>query len=140
MSVLYSLGTIDDFDDILNDIAPGVYQGKTRPHKYLLLLTVINLIEKSNEPENRFSFNKKLIDEFKDTVENFGFDSKIILPEYPYFHLRTSAFWKLKIKNGKEDTFNNYISLKMRFIPSRINETIEYAYFDDRLFNFISDS
>ena len=137
---MHSVTTADDFEELINDISPHKHKGSTRPHKYILLLSVINLLEKQSNVDNRFPFNRDLLQEFKVVCEKFMFDSKIIFPEYPYFHLRTSFWWNHHLKKEKEQQYNKYLNEKTRFTPNRINETIEYASLDSTLFSFLSDT
>lgn len=136
MPVLHKVSSIDDFCELVDDISIHKHKGKVSPYKYILFLLAIKLIEKD---DNKIYFNSELIRKFKELCREFELDSKAVFTEYPYFHLRTSLWWNHKIKKGKEKIYNYYIDNKIRFIPNRINETIEYSFFSDELFIFLSD-
>ncbi|VAW28570.1 hypothetical protein MNBD_BACTEROID07-35, partial [hydrothermal vent metagenome] len=137
MPVLHPIKNINDFCELVGGIRTGKHKGVVRPHKYLLLLTLLNLIEKG--VGNHFIFNNELVSEFRNVCENFSFNPKIILLEHPYYHLISSPWWHHCIKKGKENKYNYYIDNKKRFIPNRIKETIDFSYLSDELFVFLSD-
>lgn len=137
MPILHTIKSLDDFCELVDNIQTYKHKGFVRPHKYILLLSTVNLIEKGCG--NKFIFNNELVDEFQDACRNFSFNPNIILLEYPYFHLKSSLWWHHHIKIGKEEKYTSYIENKIRFTPNRIKETIEFSYFSDELFVFLSD-
>lgn len=70
---------------------------KTAPHKAILLLTVIKLIEDDIINTPYIPLSEKLINEFNSIWAHYiskssGFSCKL---NYPFFHLSTSPFWTL---------------------------------------------
>ena len=75
-------------------------QGETvNPNKYLLLLSIIMLLNKNDGHENRFTFNE-LEPVFLEYYNKFFPDipaySKML--EYPFYHMQNDGFWFLKVK------------------------------------------
>ena len=99
MSILYKIRTIDDFCKLVNDISVHKHKGRISPHKYLLFIVAIKTIEKNG---NKIYFDSYLINMFKELYREYDLDSKVVFPEYPFFHMRTSPWWKHKVKNGKQ--------------------------------------
>ena len=115
--------------------------GSQASHKYVLLLSVIQIIEDNTSHLNKFTFEElekpfgKLWKEYlPETFRDRG------LLEYPYFYLASSGFWHHKIKTGKEYTYNKYKESKnprYRFTKRRIMETIDYAYLNTDFYNLL---
>lgn len=137
MPVLQPIKSLNDFIQLVDDIQTYRHQGSVRPHKYLLFLSAINLIGKGYD--NKFTFNNDLVNEFQAHCNKFSFDSKVVIPEYPYFHLQSSSWWHHHVKAGKENKYSEYIQNKIRFTPNRIKETIEFSYLNDELYIFLCD-
>ena len=98
--------------ELVERIKPGRKGGKSNPHKYILLLTIIAAMETEGQP-NEFYFDI-LEPEYKVIFNNYCPS----LPEYsnvmdlPFYHLQTSGFWTLKYKDGMETKFSQYESTR----------------------------
>ena len=110
-----------------------------RPHKYILLLSIIYLYNKNPNRENKVNIDE-VVDIFNRITEKmFG---KNFLPpnaiEYPFFYLVNNKFWFLKIKKEKEDIYNDIVkNHHSRFTLKRIREIFEYAYLSEDIhYNF----
>ena len=76
--------------------------GKPAPHKALLLLSVIDLVERDVISDCRVPLSDALIQHFKSNTtkllgENILFQPKI---SYPFFHMRSEPFWELVSPRG----------------------------------------
>ncbi len=134
MSDLYSLKTVDDFIEHLETITVWKSGKNKSPSKYIFLLALCKIVENNSNMPNRFTFNEELIYNFN-KIWNYYLPNKPGLPEYPYYHLRSSLIWNHKIFNGKEDDYKTH----KRFTPKRIHEIIEYAYLDSTFFALLKD-
>ena len=104
------------------------------PHKPLLLLAVIELIEQGQIHENRIHLSPDLAETFIrywSTVTNRR--PNIALP---FFHLRGDGFWHLHPNPGYETALN--VASRIRGI-SRLREVIAYASLDDDLFALLTN-
>ncbi len=131
MPDLYS---IEDFVKLINEITVRKSGKDVSPHKYLLLMTICRIIERFPGRANKFPFDYELTDNFRELWKHF-LPTEPGLPEYPYYHLKSSPLWNHQIVEGKEQEYKNY----KRFTPSRIQETIEYAYLHPRLYNLLKE-
>lgn len=107
------------------------------PHKYLLLLSLIELLEKEEGLENKFTFEDLepiFIRLFNVYFPDFEDYRKML--EYPFYHMKKDGFWNLKIKKGKNQNYNNYE--KKRLTKNRILETVDYAYLDNDVFELFN--
>lgn len=97
------------------------------PHKPILLLAVIELINKGDITDNRIFFNTTLIEQFNNiwsilVDKNSRYSPTII---NPFIALDSDGFWKLKTKPGAIYPSNPTIKW--------IKEAVLYAYFNDDL-------
>jgi predicted restriction endonuclease len=108
-----------------------------RPHKLILLMAIIKLIEKKQIIENKVPFDDTLKEAFSDVFEKFHTTQDWNQPSQPYFHLRTSDFWFHKIKAGRESAYAKLTTSGGG--DQRILQNIEYAYFSDEAFNVLTN-
>ena len=126
--------------DILeNEIRILGWRGRIfNPHKPLSLLTAIKILELQSFSTKKVFFNelfKKIFSElFTELLPNTKSSCR---PHTPFFHLRTSSFWKLVPKAGKELELASTSTIGG---PGALIELVDYARISDDLFNLIKDS
>lgn len=109
--------------------------GKHAPHKALLLLSVIDLIERGIITDSHIPLSEELIKQFKLNTKELLGDSILFQPtiNYPYYHLHSEPFWRLVSEaNCKIEGITNYSLANLR-------KNIAYAQIDDELFNLLKD-
>lgn len=99
------------------------------PHKMIALLSVIKLLEKQNFSTGKIffrePFKKMFSDLFFQLLPNTNSSCR---PHTPFFHLRTSSFWKLVPKEGKELALSSTQTIGG---PGALDELVEYAVLSD---------
>ena len=111
-------------------------QGKPAPHKALLLLSVIDLVEQGFIIDSNIQLSDILEERFKYYASqyvgnNSAYDPKI---NYPYYHMRTEPFWKLVSTTADPvSDINNYST-------SNLKKHIAYARIDVELKELLKDS
>ncbi len=110
---------------------------RAKPHKLVLLLSVIDLYESGLMPDGRVYLSEELRKRF---VFYFNFvrqpgDLPQIGP--PFFHLRTSGIWHHAVRPVRRDTYSNMET------PGggvgNVLKTVEYAYLSDCVMNVLND-
>lgn len=77
-------------------------RGKGRkPHKYIALLSMIQLLEEKGFKENKIYYTKKYKDRFAYIFEGVARKNDRNTPLYPFFHLRTSGLYILVPKRDE---------------------------------------
>jgi hypothetical protein len=115
----------------------GMQAGRPKPHKLAMLLAVLDLADKGLIRDNRIYYGLPLLTRFRRYFAMVAEDGDWCQPGPPFFHLRSSGFWKHKVKAGCEQA---YASLTTSGGGSkRILDTIEYAYLADYAFAAFSD-
>ena len=105
------------------------------PHKPLLLLAVIELIERCQIQENKISLSPDLAETF------MRYWSKVTdrRPNIalPFFHLKSDGFWHLYPNAGYEKALDVVDRITA---VSRLREVIAYASLDDDLFVLLTNA
>ena len=104
------------------------------PHKPLLLLAVIDLIEQGQIHENKIYFSTDLAETVKKywvEVTNRRFNIAM-----PFFHLKSDEFWHLHPNPGKEQALEGARQIRT---SSGIQKIIAYASLDDDLFVLLTN-
>lgn len=115
----------------------GKVGGRNKPHKSLMLLVVLDLFDANLIEDNRISYNQDLVERFQQYFEAVKKEGDWCQPGMPFFHLRSSSFWKHHVIPGREE---RYSELQTSGGGSkRILDNIQYAYLDKNAFVIFSD-
>ena len=100
---------------------------KVAPHKPLLLLSVIDLIEKGiiNSPIKKKK--KKIVDAFERNANIYVSDIEHFKPNLgmPFFYMRSESFWKLIPRvDGVTPMVNTISSLRKYYSHARIDDEL----------------
>ena len=106
------------------------------PHKPILLLSAIALIQQGIIRQNRIFLSPELIATFLKYWSFLGSESHRSDIAQPFFHLQSEGFWHLKAKAGFEPVINSKVKIKTL---SGLRDSVQYAYFDDELFELIQN-
>src|SRR5271166_676089 len=92
--------TLDAFLDELSNLSvPG---RSFKPHKYLALLAVVQLVRQGVIKSPRIPFDEAFRSTFSGLLKTLGGDEDRDRPHNPFFHLRRHSFWRLVAKPGQE--------------------------------------
>jgi len=108
------------------------------PHKPILLLSVLTLIDEGTVSDNRIYITPELVGQFKsywNLLVNTPHTPNFSLP---FYHLinEKGEYWKLRRKPGIDLPLT--VSKSVRSFRSLI-ESLDYAYLDERLFILLTD-
>ena len=109
--------------------------GKPAPHKALLLLSVIDLVERGVITNCRVHLSDELVRQFKRNSSTLLGESRLFQPKanYPYYHMRSEAFWQLiSPTNQQVGEIGNYSI-------SNLRQHIAYARIDKELFELLKN-
>lgn len=111
-------------------------QEKPAPHKALLILSVIDLVEQGVISDSRIVLNSILEKQFKHNVilyvgNNSAYDPKI---NYPYYHMQSEPFWELV-----STTATPVLDIS-NYSISNLKKHIAYARIDTELQELLKDS
>lgn len=115
----------------------GSRGNRRSPHKLVLVLAVLDLFDESACIDNRIYYDERLKERFTYQFSRFSRHVDLCQIAPPFFHLRSSAFWHLQPKAGREAV---YATLDTSGGGSRrIVENIEYAFLADFAYRAINN-
>ena len=120
---------LEFFKKELQKMQRDITHGHKKPHKSVMLLAVLNLFDRKIIIENKIYFNDDLAKSFSNIFNLIRIEGDWNQPAPPFFHLRTSRFWKHKIKSGREVQYAKLSTSGGG--TKRIEENIDYAYLDN---------
>lgn len=126
--------TLNEFLEQLRSLSG--FGANFKPHKYLALLAVSELIKAGAITSHSIVFNDDFRSAFTHLLKTFGGDSDRNRPHNPFFHLRSQPFWKLVPKAGQENALSAAPSVGS---PNHLISLISHAELDDEVFNLMRD-
>ena len=116
--------------------------GQRAPHKAILLLSVIDLIETGVITSNRIYFTRELESQFHHNWIRYVayLEGHSARAATPFFHLSYEPFWSLILKPGSRKTEKELADARIYMNPDKMNEAIECAIIDNDLFELLQDS
>lgn len=128
---------LDHFKKEIQKMQRDVTHGHKKPHKLVMMLAVLDLFDKKIIIENKIYFNDDLAKSFLNIFNLIRIEGDWNQPAPPFFHLRTSSFWKHKVKSGREVQYANLSTSGGG--TKRIEENIDYAYLDSSTYQLFSN-
>ena len=115
------------YNDAFASIHCQIYKGKHNIAKPLVIMAMLELIEQGYAVMNKF-----YIADIKESYERLQKRYSATTPyQYPLYFLENESFYHLKWKKSKIKTHTPSAKL--------IRENVEYAYFDNALWDLVQD-
>lgn len=108
--------------------------GSVAPHKPILLLSVIELIEQGLLRHNQIPLCAELIAAFLKLWQQLGSAAHNADIGMPFFHLKSDGFWHFQPNPGFEALLDS--GAKVRAVGV-LRQAVEYAYLDEELFELL---
>lgn len=129
------MGESSKYIDQFSDLHTAKKLGMPAPHKAVLLLSIIDLIERGCVTSNRIELTEQLEQTFGHVWKRYVGTSIVFQPKVatPFWHMQGEPFWNLYLNNDKElDSITNPYSVK------RLREST-HAIIDADLFRLMQD-
>lgn len=113
------------------------------PHKPLLLLAVMEMIERGSISSIRIELSDELIRTFKINAKRYIGNSIVFKPNigYPFYHLQNEPFWSLRSKTMAlgmaAEPNGGYGSDKQVYSIKGLRERYGYAMIDRELYDLL---
>ena len=130
-----AMTNLTTYSDYFLNLNTAKKLGRTAPHKAILLLSVIELIESGRIQSNRIELTEVLESTFLKLWKRYVGNSLVFQAKVatPFWHLQHEPFWALYLNDGKElNTITSPYSIK------RLRENT-HAIIDQELFELIKD-
>lgn len=129
---------IDDYCREFAMLSVGISGGRKLPHKALVLLSVMDLIEEGCINRNRIELDRVIVHRFSELWQRFIGNVKCPSVWTPFWYLKSESFWHFK-SNGDEGLLEGLLNFAGHPSIGQMRSVIKYAYLDDALFNFIQN-
>ncbi len=124
--------------EIFRNLSTGVQNGKKLPHKAVLLLSILTLIENGTITENKIHLNKTIANTFANTWGDYLHNSKIPSVWIPFWYMKSESFWHFKAL-ADENILQNLLCFAGHPSVGQMRNVIKYAYVDEQLFSLMQD-
>jgi putative restriction endonuclease len=122
--------------DVFQHLNCGRVGNHERPHKPVLLLTVIDLIDNGQISRNQIRLSPELLEVFQRYFQAVRTQNDSPTPINPFFYLRSDKFWHHQPRPGQE---NVCTALRAPGSMASLANMIDYAYLDEALFALLLD-
>jgi len=106
------------------------------PHKPVLILAVMEGIERGQINQNRIGLSSNLVDTFLKYWSYLGSASHHPDISRPFFHMRSGKFWHLWANPGYEKVLSSGVKLKTF---AEVREAVKFAYLDEDLYEILQE-
>ena len=120
-----------------------ITNGVKAPHKAIILITIINMINKGKLTQNKILLENDIAEKFKECW-NFYVDPNHVFSHFasaawtPFWHLKKEPFWHFCSSTSDEDV-DNLVAAGQTASIGKMRSQIRYAYFDTALFDLLQD-
>lgn len=122
------------YEEEFRNLRPNRSHGHTRPHKMIMLLSVIDLIEQGVITENKIYYSNSLTTTFTKHFNLLKKGNDDDTSFNPFYYLRSSGFWHHQIYESKSEQYN---ALKSSISANKVKDAINYVYLDPELFELL---
>lgn len=145
---------LKEYIEKFSNLHTAKVKGHKAPHKAVLLLAIIDLVEERNILSPRIHLSEELIDRFNIVWHRYLGTSTIFTPDVtkPFFHMQYESFWGLVNKKEvlkmkvTEDSSWIYANKQKKELPTgsysvkAMRQAFEYAEIDARLFILLQNA
>ena len=132
--------TMDQYIGCFAILHTNTQKGVKAPHKAIMLLSVIDLVEYGVITSNQIEFQERLEQQFQHNWSRYVGQSDVFQPRVgtPFWHLNNEPFWRLvPVEEDKE-----MLTAMQMGKPTSARTTrklIRYAEIDKELFDLLQD-
>jgi putative restriction endonuclease len=127
--------------EYVNDFATlsvAVSKGKKLPHKAILLLSIMQMIEDGDLANNMIPLDNRIAETFARTWYRY-FNTKAPCVWTPFYHLKGEAFWHFKSQDSS-DKLEMLLSFGGTPSIGKMRPVIKFAYFDEELYSLMDNA
>ena len=126
--------------DLLTNLHTNIQQGIRAPHKAIMLLSIIDLIEYEVVTSNKIEFSERLETQFQHNWSRYVGQSDVFQPRVgtPFWHLHYEPFWRLVPYEGGDEAIAMWLQGNP-YASGTTRKHIRYAEIDQELFDLLQD-
>ena len=128
------------YEELFANLPVGAGQdGKKLPHKAILLIAVMNLIDIETIIYNRILIDSTIAKEFTLTWHKYCKDTALRSQVWiPFWYMKSEPFWHFQA-NDDEDLLKALLTFGGHPTLGQMAHVIKYAYLDNSLFLYLKD-
>ena len=131
---------MDTYKEYFSELHTNTQKGVKAPHKAIMLLSVIDLVEYGVITSIQIEFSERLEQQFQHNWSRYVGRSDVIQPRVgtPFWHLNNEPFWRLVPYEGGDEAIAMWLQGNP-YAPSTTRKHIRYAEIDQVLFDLLQD-
>ena len=117
--------------DYFSSLHTNTQRGVKAPHKAIMLLSVIDLVEYGVITSNQIEFSERLEQQFQHNWLRYVGQSDVFQPRVgtPFWHLNNEPFWRLVPYEGGDEAIGMHLQGNP-YAPGTTRKLIRYAEID----------
>lgn len=125
-----------DYIEAFRNLKTNNKYSRKSPHKAILLLTVIELIEKKIITTNEIKYDNQLKETFLQVWNRSLPNESLFIaePYYPFWHMQKEEFWHIFPVRGKEYILDMIRDVNCKPTENKIENCVNYAELDSDLY------
>ncbi len=127
---------LEHYAHIFSNLRTDREGGRPRPHKAVMLLSVLTLAETGQLADAKIRYTPDLLEIFARYFDIVRAGNDKRTPFNPFFHLRSDGFWRLHSQQGNEAILAATRAMRG---PGQLMELVSHATLDDQLLALIAD-
>lgn len=138
---MYDKDTFQHYAEIFSHLHVKVTFGKRAPHKAIMLLSIIDLVETGVISSSVFQYSQQLESQFRNNwVRYIGFmEGFNCSPSLPFWHLEYEGILNVVLRDDCHKTKKELNDERIYSKPSKMRSVVAYAVLDSRLFELLQD-
>lgn len=128
--------TLNAYIRDFSNLSVSIRKGKKVPHKSILLLSIIDLIESDELTVNKIELDSKIANRFEAQWKKYISNENIPSVWTPFYHLSSEPFWHFQPKCC-EEKLNELLNFAKTVSIGKLRAVVEYTYLDNELFNLL---
>ena len=134
----FNVVTNASYVEIFRNLSTGVQNGKKLPHKAVLLLSILTLVENVTITEIKIHLDKIIANTFASTWGEYLHNTKTPSVWIPFWYMKSEPFWHFKAL-ADENILQNLLCFAGHPSVGQMRNVIKYAYVDEQLFSLMQD-
>ena len=128
------------FEKYFLSLNTNTQKGVKAPHKTIMLLSIIDLVEYGVITSNQIEFSERLEQQFQHNWLRYVGQSDVFQPRVgtPFWHLNNEPFWRLVPYEGGDEAIAMHLQGNP-YAPGTTRKLIRYAEIDKELFELLQN-
>lgn len=125
-----------DYTQLFKNLNTSRVKRKHSPHKAVLILALMELVEEERITENRFVYDDSIKTRFHQVWNRFLSDDETFqaTPHLPFWFLSSDGFWHIVPTMGNGSLVLAFLQARVKISESKLLDIVSHATMDEDLF------